>query len=69
MNTEDLHYRTSHKCGLELSVEGEQAGIVPPAFPSGRLVLFAHTDALRTPPTNNKHWKDDPSLLSFLRSL
>jgi integrase len=30
---------------------------------------LAHTDALRTPPTNNKHWKDDPSLLSFLRSL
>src|ERR1017187_7566308 len=31
--------------------------------------VLAHTGALRTPPTNNKHWKDDPSLLSFLRSL
>jgi hypothetical protein len=34
MNTEDMHYRTSHKWGLELSEEGEQVGIVPPALPS-----------------------------------
>jgi integrase/recombinase XerD len=31
--------------------------------------VLAHTDALRTPPTKSKHWKEDPSLLSFLRSL
>lgn len=46
MNTEDLHYRTSHKCGLELSEEGEQVGIIPPAFPSVWLVLFAHAERL-----------------------
>jgi hypothetical protein len=46
MNTGDLHCRTSHKCGLELGEEGEQIGIVPPAFPSRWLVLFAHAERL-----------------------
>jgi integrase len=31
--------------------------------------VLAHADAFRTTPTKSKHWKDDPSLLAFLRSL
>lgn len=31
--------------------------------------VLAHCNALSTTPTNNKRWKDDPSLLAFLRSL
>jgi site-specific recombinase XerD len=31
--------------------------------------VLAHSNALRTPITANKHWKDDPSLMDFLRSL
>jgi site-specific recombinase XerD len=31
--------------------------------------VLAHSNALRTAPTNNKRWRDDPSLMDFLRSL
>jgi integrase/recombinase XerD len=31
--------------------------------------VLAHSNALRTTPSDNKHWRDDPSLMSFLRSL
>jgi hypothetical protein len=31
--------------------------------------VLAHSNALCTTPSNNKHWKDDPSLMNFLRSL
>lgn len=31
--------------------------------------VLAHSNALRTTPSNNKHWRDDPSLMNFLRSL
>jgi site-specific recombinase XerD len=31
--------------------------------------VLAHSNALRTPVTTNRRWKDDPSLMSFLRSL
>jgi site-specific recombinase XerD len=31
--------------------------------------VLAHSNALRTAPTNNKRWREDPSLMDFLRSL
>jgi site-specific recombinase XerD len=31
--------------------------------------VLAHSNALRTTPINNKHWRDDLSLMNFLRSL
>jgi integrase/recombinase XerD len=31
--------------------------------------VLAHSNALRTIASNNKHWREDPSLMSFLRSL
>ncbi len=31
--------------------------------------VLAHSNSLSTMPTSNKPWKDDPSLLTFLRSL
>ena len=31
--------------------------------------VLAHSSALRTATSNNKHWRDDLSLMSFLRSL
>jgi site-specific recombinase XerD len=31
--------------------------------------VLAHSNPLSTTPTTNKRWKDDPSLLAFLRSL
>ncbi len=31
--------------------------------------VLAHSNALHTRPTTEKHWRDDPSLLAFLRSL
>jgi len=31
--------------------------------------VLAHSNALRSAPTTHKHWKDDPSLIAFLRSL
>jgi integrase/recombinase XerD len=31
--------------------------------------VLAHSNSLTTTPTTNKPWKDDPSLLAFLRSL
>jgi len=31
--------------------------------------VLAHSNSLSTTPTTNKPWKDDPSLLTFLRSL
>jgi site-specific recombinase XerD len=31
--------------------------------------VLAHSNALRTTPTDNEHWRDDPSLMNFLRSL
>jgi site-specific recombinase XerD len=31
--------------------------------------VLAHSNALRTTPSNNKHWRDDLSLMNFLRSL
>jgi site-specific recombinase XerD len=31
--------------------------------------VLAHSNALRTAPSNSKHWKDDTSLMNFLRSL
>jgi integrase/recombinase XerD len=31
--------------------------------------VLAHSNVLSTTPITNKQWKDDPSLLAFLRSL
>jgi site-specific recombinase XerD len=31
--------------------------------------VLAHSNALHTTSSNNKHWRDDPCLMSFLRSL
>ena len=31
--------------------------------------VLAHSNNFSTTPTTNKRWKDDPSLLAFLRSL
>lgn len=31
--------------------------------------VLAHSNALRTNPSDDKHWRDDPSLMAFLRSL
>ena len=31
--------------------------------------VLTHSNALRTPATTNRRWKDDPSLMAFLRAL
>jgi integrase/recombinase XerD len=31
--------------------------------------VLAHSNAFRTTPSNNKHWRNDLSLMNFLRSL